>query len=56
MMAMLFWLKPAKGGPIKIEGNPNDLLSKGGLSGQAQASVLTCMMCNRLKNPIKNGA
>jgi MoCo/4Fe-4S cofactor protein with predicted Tat translocation signal len=30
-------VKTREGRPIKIEGNPNDLLSKGGLSAQAQA-------------------
>ena len=33
-------VKTREGRPIKVEGNPNDLLGKGGLSAQAQASVL----------------
>ena len=49
-------VKTREGRPIKIEGNPNDLLSKGGLSGQAQASVLDLYDVNRLKNPIMDGA
>src|SRR5882762_8490817 len=48
-------VKTREGRPIKIEGNPNDLLSKGGLSGQAQASVLDLYDVNRLKNPTQNG-
>ncbi|MDB5152583.1 MAG: 4Fe-4S dicluster protein [Mucilaginibacter sp.] len=49
-------VKTREGRPIKIEGNPNDLLSKGGLSGQAQASVLDLYDVNRLKNPAQNGS
>jgi MoCo/4Fe-4S cofactor protein with predicted Tat translocation signal len=49
-------VKTREGRPIKIEGNPNDLLSKGGLSGQAQASVLDLYDYSRLKNPVLNGA
>ena len=45
-------VKTREGRPIKVEGNPNDLLSKGGLSAQAQASVLDLYDVNRLKNPI----
>jgi MoCo/4Fe-4S cofactor protein with predicted Tat translocation signal len=48
-------VKTREGRPIKIEGNPNDLLSKGGLSGQAQASVLDLYDVNRLKSPLQNG-
>ena len=47
-------VKTREGRPIKIEGNPNDILSKGGLSGQAQASVLDLYDVNRLKNPMKD--
>src|SRR6202012_3433971 len=49
-------VKTREGRPIKIEGNPNDLLSKGGLSAQAQASVLDLYDYNRLKNPVLKGA
>jgi molybdopterin-containing oxidoreductase family iron-sulfur binding subunit len=48
-------VKTREGRPIKVEGNPNDLLSKGGLSAQAQASVLDLYDVNRLKNPTQNG-
>src|ERR1700742_2643475 len=48
-------VKTREGRPIKIEGHPADLLSKGGLSAQAQASVLDLYDVNRLKNPLKNG-
>ncbi len=49
-------VKTREGRPIKIEGNPNDLLSKGGVSAQAQASVLDLYDVNRLKSPLKDGA
>src|ERR1700712_4195278 len=49
-------VKTREGRPIKIEGNPNDLLGKGGLSAQAQASVLELYDVNRLKNPVTNGS
>jgi MoCo/4Fe-4S cofactor protein with predicted Tat translocation signal len=48
-------VKTREGRPIKIEGNPNDLLSKGGLSAQAQASVLDLYDYNRLNNPMLDG-
>src|SRR5665213_603045 len=49
-------VKTREGRPIKIEGNPNDLLSKGGVSAQAQASVLDLYDGNRLQNPLLNNA
>ena len=49
-------VKTREGRPIKVEGNPNDLLSKGGLNAQAQASVLDLYDYNRLKNPIRGGS
>lgn len=48
-------VKTREGRPIKVEGNPNDLLSKGGLSAQAQASVLDLYDGNRLKGPLMDG-
>jgi molybdopterin-containing oxidoreductase family iron-sulfur binding subunit len=49
-------VKTREGRPIKIEGNPTDILSKGGLNAQAQASVLELYDVNRLQNPIKDKA
>src|ERR1700758_1077558 len=48
-------VKTREGRPIKIEGNPNDLLAKGGVSAQAQASVLDLYDGNRLQGPLKDG-
>jgi MoCo/4Fe-4S cofactor protein with predicted Tat translocation signal len=49
-------VKTREGRPIKVEGNPNDVFSKGGLSAQAQASVLDLYDDNRLKDPKLKGA
>ena len=49
-------VKTREGRPIKVEGNPEDLLGKGGLSASAQASVLDLYDVNRTKNPYKDGA
>jgi len=48
-------VKTREGRPIKIEGNPNDIMSNGGLSAQAQASVLDLYDINRVKNPMQDG-
>jgi MoCo/4Fe-4S cofactor protein with predicted Tat translocation signal len=48
-------VKTREGRPIKVEGNPKDLLSKGGLSAQAQASVLELYDTSRIKDPQLNG-
>ncbi|WP_413666149.1 TAT-variant-translocated molybdopterin oxidoreductase [Mucilaginibacter sp. Mucisp86] len=49
-------VKTREGRPIKVEGNPNDVFSKGGLSAQAQASVLDLYDVNRLKDPKLKGS
>jgi MoCo/4Fe-4S cofactor protein with predicted Tat translocation signal len=49
-------VKTREGRPIKVEGNPKDLLSNGGLSAQAQASVLALYDVSRIKNPIQDNA
>jgi len=49
-------VKTREGRPIKVEGNPNDLLSHGGLSAQAQASVLELYDVSRVKNPMQDAA
>src|ERR1700755_3722873 len=47
-------VKTREGRPIKIEGNPSDLLAGGGLSAQAQASVLDLYDYSRLRGPQLN--
>jgi len=49
-------VKTREGRPIKVEGNPSDILGKGGLSARAQASVLDLYDVNRLQNPLKDGS
>ncbi|TWR26546.1 4Fe-4S dicluster domain-containing protein [Mucilaginibacter pallidiroseus] len=49
-------VKTREGRPIKVEGNPNDLLSRGGLSASAQASVLDLYDNGRTKDPVLNGS
>src|SRR5476651_2333447 len=44
-------VKTREGRPIKVEGNPNDILTKGGMSAQGQASVLDLYNSGRLNNP-----
>ncbi|TSJ42791.1 4Fe-4S dicluster domain-containing protein [Mucilaginibacter corticis] len=48
-------VKTREGRPIKVEGNPNDLLAKGGLSAQAQSSVLDLYDVSRVQAPLLNG-
>jgi MoCo/4Fe-4S cofactor protein with predicted Tat translocation signal len=48
-------VKTREGRPIKVEGNPNDILAKGGLSATAQASVLDLYDVSRVKKPIVDG-
>ncbi|MDB5120483.1 MAG: Molybdopterin oxidoreductase [Sphingobacteriales bacterium] len=47
-------VKTREGRPIKIEGNPNCLLSKGRLDANGQASVLDLYDVSKLKNPVLN--
>src|SRR3984885_9008513 len=47
-------VKTREGRPIKVEGNPNDIMSKGGLSAGAQASVLDLYDVNRFKGAMKD--
>ena len=49
-------VKTREGRPIKVEGNPNDLIGRGGLDAQAQSSVLDLYDSNRLQNPKQDGA
>src|SRR3982751_3145855 len=49
-------VKTREGRPIKVEGNPKDIMSKGGLSAQAQASVLELYDNSRVQDPQQNGS
>ncbi|MFD2148123.1 TAT-variant-translocated molybdopterin oxidoreductase [Mucilaginibacter antarcticus] len=49
-------VKTREGRPIKVEGNPNDVLAKGGLSATAQASVLDLYDVSRVKAPLHEGS
>ncbi|MFM6975664.1 MAG: TAT-variant-translocated molybdopterin oxidoreductase [Sphingobacteriaceae bacterium] len=49
-------VKTREGRPIKVEGNPNCLISGGRLDAQAQASVLDLYDVSRLKAPVLNGS
>jgi MoCo/4Fe-4S cofactor protein with predicted Tat translocation signal len=49
-------VKTREGRPIKVEGNPNDVFAKGGLSAQAQASVLDLYDVNRTQDPKIDGS
>lgn len=49
-------VKTREGRPIKIEGNPNCLLSKGRLDAKGQASVLDLYDVSKLKAPMQNNA
>jgi MoCo/4Fe-4S cofactor protein with predicted Tat translocation signal len=48
-------VKTREGRPIKVEGNPNDVFTKGGLSAQGQASVLDLYDANRTQDPKIDG-
>ena len=49
-------VKTREGRPIKIEGNPNCILSKGSLDAKGQASVLDLYDVSKLKGPVLNDA
>ncbi|MFA6945264.1 MAG: TAT-variant-translocated molybdopterin oxidoreductase [Pedobacter sp.] len=49
-------VKTREGRPIKIEGNPNCILSKGSLDAKGQASVLDLYDVSKVKNPVLNDA
>jgi MoCo/4Fe-4S cofactor protein with predicted Tat translocation signal len=48
-------VKTREGRPIKIEGNPESPLTKGGTNARAQASVLGLYDISRLQGPVKDG-
>jgi len=48
-------VKNRDGRPIKIEGNPDHPLSKGGICAVGQASVLSLYDSKRLAKPLVNG-
>lgn len=47
-------VKTREGRPIKIEGNPNCILSQGSLDAKGQASVLDLYDVSKLKGPVLN--
>jgi molybdopterin-containing oxidoreductase family iron-sulfur binding subunit len=47
-------VKTREGRPIKIEGNPNCILSQGSLDAKGQASVLDLYDASKLKGPVLN--
>src|SRR5688572_15495367 len=49
-------VKTREGRPIKIEGNPQSSVTKGGVNARVQASVLSLYDNARLKYPLANGA
>jgi molybdopterin-containing oxidoreductase family iron-sulfur binding subunit len=49
-------VKTREGRPIKIEGNPDCMLSKGSLDAKGQASVLDLYDVSKLKGPVLNDA
>ena len=49
-------VKTREGRPIKIEGNPNCILSQGALDAKGQASVLDLYDVSKLKGPFLNDA
>ncbi|MDD5304377.1 MAG: [Fe-S]-binding protein, partial [Elusimicrobia bacterium] len=49
-------VKSRDGRPIKMEGNPDHPLSRGGLCARGQATVLDLYDSERLKHPLSGGA
>ena len=49
-------VKTREGRPIKIEGNPSCAINKGGLTAQAQATVLDLYDNSKLKGPLFKGS
>jgi len=49
-------VKTREGRPIKIEGNPQSPITKGGVNARVQASVLSLYDNARLKHPLAKGA
>ncbi|MBS7566117.1 TAT-variant-translocated molybdopterin oxidoreductase [Mucilaginibacter sp. Bleaf8] len=47
-------VKTREGRPIKVEGNPGDVLGKGGVTSQTQASLLDLYNVSRLKGPMQD--
>ena len=48
-------VKTREGRPIKIEGNPNSTITKGGVNARVQASVLSLYDTARLRGPLAAG-
>ncbi len=48
-------VKTREGRPIKVEGNPDDLIGAGSLDASGQASVLDLYDVTRLQNPLLKG-
>ena len=48
-------VKTRDGRPIKIEGNPESGITRGGTSARVQASVLDLYDMSRFRGPLKNG-
>lgn len=47
--------KVREGRPIKLDGNPNSVLSQGAMSAAGQASILSLYDVNRIPHPIVDG-
>ena len=49
-------VKVREGRPIKVDGNPDSVISNGGLCASGQASILSLYDTERLANPLSKGA